>query len=470
MSRGFLMWSILAGAATAGAITMVEDGQLRAWKDWLGQFSQRPESFYSESRFELDLFDHVNYARMAKKYPPLKMDSELRGYLERYRSLPFDDLNEITLGVQNSLPRYYRVAVCTATRPALRDLLADLHGFAQETEQQMNSIACFIKKNAGGLSNTCVLVVGQRLQDFSPERLSERNSDAFFSICALCRHPHICKVAHQQRSLTLECPACKKSYAVVASDSRGRFRYVNEFLSGYEPPARFPKDQSRIQELFTIWSAVHSHCRYAIDPNAKKQQTDCWQTSVETQNMQRGDCEDSSIFLADWLLARGFQVRVALGRYGDLGGHAWCVVRLDGNDYLLESTENRPDPASPPLAELVGSRYVPEVMFDRRSIYVRSNPRQTWNGDYWSAKTWIRIEPREWASVPGPNAPPPTDLGTSRAQQSTRLVVDPGRLAFTSSPEPAAAPFSDLENIPAGSVSWQLPVEDPFNRFQSPAR
>lgn len=470
MSRRFLLWSIIAGAAAAGAITVAKNGQLAAIKNWLTQFSNKPQSYYSENRFEVDLFDQMNYARLAKKYPPLKLEPELQTYLDRYRELPIDDLNQITASVQNSLPRYYRVAVCTATRPALRDLLQDFHEFAHNTEKEMNSVGCYIKKTAGGLSNTCLLVVGQRLQDFSPEVLSERNAEAFFSTCPMCRHPHICKVAHQQHSLTLECPACKKSYAVVAADSHGRFRYVNEFLSGYQPPARFPKDQSRIQELFTIWSAVHAHCQYMNDPDKKKKQTDCWQTSMETQNLQRGDCEDSSIFLADWLMARGFQVRVALGRYGDLGGHAWCVVRLDGNDYLLESTEGRPDPSSPPLAELVGSRYVPEILFDRAAIYVRYNPKQTWSGDYWSTKAWVRIDPRAWVLTNNADGSPAAGDKPSQTQKSTRLLVDPSRLAFTTSPKPAAAPFAELENIPAGANTWQLPVEDPFNKLVPPAR
>jgi len=182
----------------------------------------------------------------------------------------------------------------------------------------------------------------------------------------------------------------------------------------------------------------------------KKDQTDSWQTSLETQRVGKGDCEDSSIFLCDWLLARGFQARVALGRFGDLGGHAWCVVKLEDKEYLLESTEGRPDPSNPPLASRVGSRYVPEVMFDRYAIYVRSTPGEAWKGDYWSQKVWTRVEPRSLGSTPGVlSAPSP---------KADAAQTDPARLARTSRPDPAAAPFMELEDIPVDADIWQMPL------------
>ena len=68
--------------------------------------------------------------------------------------------------------------------------------------------------------------------------------------------------------------------------------------------------------------------------------------------------------------------------------------QIDDKEYLIESTESRPDPTDPPLASRVGSRYVPEVLFDRFAMYVPTSPNRAWKGDYWSANTWTRIEPR----------------------------------------------------------------------------
>ena len=460
-----MIFPLLVGISAAGIMATAKDGTLAAWSSWWSSLTNPAKSERAADLFKVQLLDQLNYPRMAAKMTPLQVDPELQKFLERYQQeLPCDNPDEITQNVQASLPRYFRVSVCMATRPNPEDLFREFQPFSQKTDKEMTHFACMMKSATGGLSQTCLVVVGQRLEEFSPEQLNARKTDAFYNICSLCGHPHVCRVSYQQRSMTLECPSCARTYAVVAADSHGRFRYVNEFLAGYQPPAKFSKDQSRIQKLFTIWGAVHRHCAYTLDPDSKKNQADCWQTALETQNKQRGDCEDSSIFLADWLASQGFQVRVALGKYGDMGGHAWCVVRLDGNDYLLESTEGKPDLDNPPLADVVGSRYVPEVQFDRNAIYVRSKARQTWSGDYWSNRAWMRIEPRN------PSASAGAKVGDSGSQhvsvdtrQASRFYVDKSRMAITQSPQPALAPFTELVSVPLGP-RWELQVQDKFTR------
>lgn len=458
-----MLFPLIVGVSVAGLMATAKDGHLSAWGSWWGSLTNPAESGKSNDRFKVSLLDQINYVRIAAKLPPLKIDPDLQKFMERYeQGVPCDDLDEVTQSVQTSLPRYFRVSACTATRPNSQELLQEFQPFSQKTDAAMTHFACLLKSSSGGLSQTCLIVVGQRLEDFSPEQLNARKSDAFFNVCSLCRHPHVCRVSYQQSSMTLECPSCNRIYAVVAADSHGRFRYVNEFLSGFQPPARFPKDQSQIQKLFTIWSAVHRDCLYTLDPETKKKQSDCWQTALETQNLQRGDCEDSSIFLADWLESQGFQVRVALGKYGDLGGHAWCVVRLDGNDYLLESTAAKPDVSNPPLSDIVGSRYVPEVQFDRNAIYVRTKVHQTWAGDYWSSKQWTRIEPRHPSvGANGMSDQKSADSAAVTARQSSRLFVDKSRLAVTKSPQPSVGPLAALMTVPPGG-RWEVHIEDKF--------
>jgi hypothetical protein len=162
---------------------------------------------------------------------------------------------------------------------------------------------------------------------------------------------------------------------------------------------------------------------------------DSWQFADETQRLQRGDCEDSSIFLADWLMSRGFQVRVALGRYGDLGGHAWCVVKIDDKEYLIESTESRPDPTDPPLASRVGSRYVPEVLFDRFAMYVPTSPTVPGKGT-----TGRRTPGRalshapSWEAIPSSHAAPTGSVLKmgSKSLMEASATADATRLARTS--------------------------------------
>lgn len=453
-----MVFPLIAGVLSAAVIGMAKEGHMAAWTGWWKMLTHPAESKRSDDMFKGTLFDQINYCRIASKCAPLKIDPELEKYLERYaQDVPCDDLDEVAQGVQTSLPRYYKVSACIATRPTSDDLLHELQPFCQKTPLEMTHFACMMKAATGGLSETCLVVLGRRLDDFTPEVVNEARSDAFFSICPHCKHPHVCRVSSQQHSMTLECPACSRTYAVIAADLQGKFRYVNEFLTGYHPPARFPNDQSQVEKLFTIWGAVHRHCTYKLDPETTTSQSDAWQTAMETENLQHGDCEDSAIFLADWLESAGFQVRVALGRYGDLGGHAWCVVRLDGNDYLLESTEGRPDPSNPPLADIVGSRYVPEVEFDRKAIYVRTKPKQSWGGDYWSSKVWTRIEPRNpmaTAARKGGTTPQMITLSPN-VREATRVLGGRSDITVIQSPHPAVAPFADLAHIPAGP-QWQV--------------
>lgn len=436
MSR-FLVWSILTGLTLAVATLTVKSGHLHFWRQWLAQWAGSSEE-YSEMRFRVDLVDRLNYARIADKLPLLKVDNELEAWLaQNFPVMVLDDIQSISTQVQEAMPHYYRVSVCAVSGPTLRAVLDEFQDYREQRLPEMTHLGCAMRSQSAGFSRQALLVVGQRLGDFTPENLTLAEADAYFSRCRNCEHPHIVKAVKKRHSLGLECPQCRRTYAVVASDEEGVFRYANEYLTGYAPPAVFSKDQSRVHELFTIWTAVHESCQYVKDPVEGKTATDVWQTSLETQRLGRGDCEDSAIFLCDWLLTRGFQARVALGRYGDLGGHAWVVVRLDDKEYLLESTEGRPDPSNPPLVSRVGSRYVPEVMFDRHAIFVRSTPGQAWKGGYWSASYWTRIEPRVLEARPGANK------------------ADP-RVARTSRQDPAVSPFLELGEIPRDAPEWKM--------------
>ena len=466
MNSRLIIWLIASAALLAGGIVAVKEGWLKGWEMRLGELMTSPGAKYSPAKFRLDLVEQFNYSRMAEKTPMLRVDPEMEAWLDReFPKIDTGDLDKVTELVQEGMPRYYRVSVCSASSPSLRELLQRFHEYSHRAQPEMTHMAIALRPRASGLMNEALLVLGQRLHDFTPEALSLSGDVPFFSTCVHCKQPHFMKLSRAQRSMALECPKCHRKYAVIAADSAGRFHYVNEFLTGYAPPALFAKNQSRVQQLFTIWSAVHSNCRYTNDPGAKAgssfakpEQTDCWQFADETQRLQRGDCEDSSIFLADWLMSRGFQVRVALGRYGDLGGHAWCVVKIDDKEYLLESTESRPDPSDPPLASRVGSRYVPEVLFDRFAIYVPTSANRSWKGDYWSANTWTRVEPR--AELGGDPILARAPIGTAVKLGTQNLLeaaasADASRLARTSFASPASPTFLNLGDIPAGAKDWR---------------
>ena len=449
--RKFLLASVLGGVALAAGLAMWQDGRLQGWTMWAEELMAGTSKSYTPLQFRLDLMDRLNYPRMGAKQKSLSLDPLLGEWLEEQReTLSTANLNDVTRQVQDALPRYFRVAVSSAFGPSLRGLLQQFHEFTNTTQPEMTHMACLVREGTGGIGYEVVIVLGQRLNDFTPEAVTDTDETAFYSVCGHCQHPHILRVTKEKRSMGLECPDCRRTYAVVATGTDGKFHYVNEFLTGYAPPAVFSRNHTRIHEMFTIWTAVHAHCAYTKDPGERRAQTDRWQSAMETQRIQRGDCEDSSIFLADWLMARGFKARVALGRYGDIGGHAWVVVRIGDKDFLLESTEGRPDPENPPFVSVVGGRYLPEILFDRFAIYSPKNPTQKWSGDYWSSKVWAEVDPRAWhrGVIAG---------GADGAAAAAFLSSRPDAEAKTHAGEVGVATFTGLGSVKTGAAIWSVP-------------
>jgi hypothetical protein len=331
-------------------------------------------------------------ARQPLKEPPVLPDLALQEWLLNRAQSGTVDAEAIAEGARSSWPQYQELIVFNSHSATADGLLRQISSWPDLSTHGLTHVAAVAQRGTFGLGWSITVMVGQRLPLFTPEALDDPKQEKFYSICGLCGKGQACQIPRHSRSLSLECPHCHRIYAMVAADAHGRFRYANEYLTGYAPPAHYPKEQSKLAELMVIWRAVTSECRYT--PDAGDDDNDAWQTAQETQALGTGDCEDSSILLADWLLSRGFHVRVALGRYAERGGHAWVVVRLDEKDYLLESTEGTSGAQRPPLLSEVGSRYVPELLFDPTALFIRKQPNSTWSGDYWSDPTWQRVAPR----------------------------------------------------------------------------
>lgn len=444
-------------------------------KEWADQSFMGGDPSYSTDQFEIDLVDRINYARRLTKRSEMKVDAELETWMRTYtESIKADDLDGFITMLQNQQPRYFQVRVGSARAKALRDLAEQFQDFAKQVEPQNEHMGVLVRRQPTGFGYEAILVTGQRLVDFSPEALNAHRADTFFSICPHCKHPHACKATIAQRGINLDCPSCGRDYGVLAPDEKGRFRFVNEYLMGYQPPARYSEEGSRLHEMFTIWAAVVNNCTYTKDTNDKQLNRDAWQTAVETITRGRGDCEDSSILLADWLMARGFTARVVLGRYGDLGQHAWVVAKVDGIDYLLESTEGHPSPDKPPYISDVGGRYVPETLFDRDAIYVRSNPTDHSGTDYWSSKTWVRIDPKTLFTPPEKgllastsSKPSPVDTSNGKPRTTAGNTAQPKEPAAhmvstasrSSAKKISAVPmpaFSRVRDVVPGSPNWQI--------------
>ena len=437
---------------------------------WFQEMVKGEDPTYTADTLEVDIVDRINYARMPAKSPLITVDSELENWLRAITpTIDTEDLKSLVSRIQARFPRYLEVSVSTNRAGRLRDMAATFDDLSYQSEAQVNNVAVAVRKLSASRGYEAIIVSGQRLDDFSPEALSDRKSSrqsSFFAVCTHCQYPHACTISPGQRGVILECPKCNKVFGVLASDEKGRFRYANEYLTGYSPPCIFEDEGEKLHQMYTIWNAVVSDCTYQTDATELNPSRDSWQTALETITLGHGDCEDSSILLADWLIARGFEVRVALGRYGDLGQHAWCVVKLDNVDYLLESTEGAPNPSKPPYVSDVGSRYVPETLFDRDSLYVRAVPGSRFDGDYWAPRNWVRVQPRRMfdslvkndtksaftkvvAEVPPAQQAAPTGFrtGDPRAIMDAKL----GRLL-------------KLRSVPQGAEFWNIPVTVPQNK------
>lgn len=460
MGLRLLLFALLGSALMAGLTTLVKSGRADFWWALVKRIGEGSESSQAIAEMKLALLDHSNAVRSTSNYRLLNLDTELEEWVQGELSagLSVDPLSQVAQRIQQHWPRYTGINIATATAPTLDGLKNHLLENLESQQPEMTHMACVVSPVAGGISHRALLITGQRLQDFQPELLHRTDEVTFFNTCPHCKTKHISRADRQKESFSLECPTCQLTYALVASDTRGRFHYANEFLTGYQPPAIYPRGQSRIEQLFTIWSAVHHNCTYTPDPVENLKKTDRWQTALETQVRGKGDCEDSAIYLADWLLARGYDARVALGRYGDIGGHAWCVVRLDEVEYLLETTsEGNPDFDSPPLISRVGSRYIPEILFDRWSLYVRSSQRQPWNGNYWDEKNWIRLEPRGKEPLSTTTRSQASRSHLSQVHSIKNRLLDPSDVAFLRAQATQSSPFLRLRNINYGGNNWQTP-------------
>jgi predicted transglutaminase-like cysteine proteinase len=346
----------------------------------------------AEAKLEGEALTTLVTARNRLGVRPVVPDVELQEWLLNHVDAGPMDAEATAQAARLSWPQYRELIVFKSHSATPEGLLQQISSWTDLAGPDLTHVAAVTEPGMFGMGWNGTVLIGERLPLFTPEALSDSGSTKFYSVCTLCQKGQACEIPHHSRSLSLECPHCHRIYAMVAADARGRFRFVNEYLTGYAPAAHYPEGQGKLAELMEIWNAVSSGCRYTSD--AGDDDNDAWQTAKETQTLGTGDCEDSSILLADWLLARKFQVRVALGRYAERGGHAWVVVRLDNQDYLLESTEGASHARRPPLLAEVGSRYVPELLFDHLAFYVRNEPGELWEGDFWSDATWQRVVPR----------------------------------------------------------------------------
>ncbi len=292
---------------------------------------------------------------------PLHPDAELERWIESLlptgqgpasggepvitASLLLERLQDDIHGVAAASAEVFRVA----TRR--EDWSAELLDWPETTESSYTHLAIVTRADPRRHQTTIWAILAQRLPQFRPELLS-RGVQHFHHHCAHCSRGYNGRFFGGDRILLLECPHCEKDYDILAVNTQSHNQRANTYFSHLSTPVAFPPGLSRHQELTLIWNSVLDHCEYRndYDPEGTGPATDSWQTSAEILQCRSGDCEDTSILPADWLISRGIEARVVIGETEDLQGHAWCVAKVDDQVYLLETTVDAADVEStPPL-------------------------------------------------------------------------------------------------------------------------
>ena len=232
----------------------------------------------------------------------------------------------------------------------------------------------------------CILIAAKKVPKFDLS-LFNNGQREFYVTCKKCQVSHLGKLEKCDLAIAVKCSQCNHSYDLIAADIVGNYHRATHYLQGYGPPNEIGATaKTRSEEIYAIWSEVVQRCRYSKDLSGSGGRKDSWQVPPDTYSLRNGDCEDTALLLADWLIARGFNARVVIGEANGKGEHAWCVAKLNGKQYLLETTLEK-IPARLPETQQASAHYRPRYAFDRHSIYFIKKAAIT-TSDYFSSQTW----------------------------------------------------------------------------------
>ncbi|MEM7146282.1 MAG: transglutaminase-like domain-containing protein [Verrucomicrobiota bacterium] len=316
-----------------------------------------------------------------------EVQAALRRLVEGLGEGELVSLPQVFSHVQQFVPAASSLSASVSYAPDLEGLKKQLSEWDDIVIDEYDYLSTWLIVDGRRLG--CVTVLAQKIPPFSLDRLAQ-GGGAFFNECSRCGDRHAVELRDLRRTIVLSCPGCKQEYDLIAYDSTGRYRRAPDFLDRFALPRAADSEEGSLEEVYRIWSAVREKCDYEYDGAASPNLTEeRWQLPGETYASGRGDCEDTSILLADALISAGYPARVAIGRNRRVGEHAWCVVRVDGEQYLLETTGGKPTEAVIPKVSEEGEYYLPRQLFDREAIYFRTEVGDS--ADYWSDEAWARV-------------------------------------------------------------------------------
>ncbi|MEM9017399.1 MAG: transglutaminase-like domain-containing protein [Verrucomicrobiota bacterium] len=336
----------------------------------------------------------INRARAPMAVDQVRGDEKLQSFLEGLvgsSATPSEiELDNVFESIQSEFPGAQYLAANLITSGSREALLSELVGWKASVNPEfdvVNSAVFREGRRIGVLS-----VMSRRIPRFTLSAVNETGG-RFFNECPHCGEVHALEIARESRTLILSCPYCELPFDVLASDTDGMIRRANDFFDGFtlvEPPSMRARLSDR-ERVVALWQRIADRCEYELD-NSRSDHREVWKSSRETWEERAGDCEDTSILLADVLIEAGFQARVAIGWNGNIGQHAWVVVEIDGEQYVLESTlQTEIDQASlNPVVE-AAAFYQPEQLFDRENVYYSDQEPELFATDYFSPGLWKAI-------------------------------------------------------------------------------
>ncbi len=347
--------------------------------------------------FENRALNRANQRRAAVGLAPLEKDPEIQQALDRFAAgherLAELDLQRLFPFLQREFPSAQFLSATVLLNPLEEALVEGVSDWSDVIDPDHVSLSTLVFRD--GWRKGCLAVLSRRLPAFDLEK-ANREGGRFIQRCPHSDGFHSIVLNRQSETVILACPDCQRPYDVLAADATGAFHRACDFLEGFSiPGASRPAatDDDRFQLMTHLWSQVLRHCRYEHDRTGLDVD-EAWKRPSQTWRDASGDCEDTSLLLADALNAVGIEARVAIGWNRHIGQHAWCVARIGSRQWVLESTlspEEGETPVPRPVAE-VGDEYQPEQLFDRRFLYFRvAGEERSGCDDYWSDSHWDRL-------------------------------------------------------------------------------
>lgn len=370
--------------------------------DVLTAFTPLPEIDAAFQRgFRSDLLAYVNRMRIPGNVEAVKGDEELQNFLISYVESQPDptkiDLDLVFNSVQQEFPGAQYLAANLVTSTNREELMGRIKGWSAVGNPDFNTINTSVFKSGRQLG--VLGVMSRRIPRFSLRTANEKGGK-FYNKCPHCDEVHALELERDSRTIILSCPYCDLPFDVLASDSSDTIRRATEFFEGINlEEENLPENLSSEARVLRIWQTVSKQCKYELDQEDGAM-SEVWKRPTETWYSKAGDCEDTSILLADALITAGFPARVAIGWNGNIGQHAWVVALIDGKEYVLESTLEK-NITRDDLAEVeaASSFYQPEQLFDREHMYYTTARPENFRVNYFSPELWKQIPSMDTTST-----------------------------------------------------------------------